>query len=173
MNPYEIQIDALNAEAMERAAARQNALAKPPKSLGVLEEISIRWAGITGGRIDGAKKRRVLIFASDNGVVAEGVASAPQSVTLAQTINFTRGLTGVAVLTVMSGGLAQSGGLMWLFLAALSLSAYNILQRRLARQYTAMQASTYSIFAGTLMLAVFSPGAFRELAAAPAAPFPN
>ena len=98
MNPYEIQIDALNAEAMERAAARQNALAKPPKSLGVLEEISIRWAGITGGRIDGAKKRRVLIFASDNGVVAEGVASAPQSVTLAQTINFTRGLTGVAVL---------------------------------------------------------------------------
>lgn len=79
-------------------------------------------------------------------------------------------LTGVAVLTVMSGGLAQSGGLMWLFLAALSLSAYNILQRRLARQYTAMQASTYSIFAGTLMLAVFSPGAFRELAAAPAAP---
>ena len=55
-------------------------------------------------------------------------------------------------------------------LAALSLSTYNILQRRLAREYTAMQASTYSIFAGTLMLAVFSPGAFRELAAAPAAP---
>ena len=79
-------------------------------------------------------------------------------------------LTGVAVLTVMSGGLTQSGGLMWLFLAALSLSTYNILQRRLAREYTAMQASTYSIFAGTLMLAAFSPGAFRELAAAPAAP---
>ena len=31
-----------------------------------------------------------------------------------------------------------------------------------------MQASTYSIFAGTLMLAIFSPAAFRELAAAPA-----
>ena len=36
--------------------------------------------------------------ASDNGIVAEGVASCPQSVTLSQTINFTRGLTGVAVL---------------------------------------------------------------------------
>ena len=35
---------------------------------------------------------------SDNGVVEEGVASAPQSVTYAQTINFTRGITGVAVL---------------------------------------------------------------------------
>lgn len=31
-----------------------------------------------------------------------------------------------------------------------------------------MQASTYSIFAGTLMLAIFSPSAFRELSAASA-----
>ena len=80
-------------------------------------------------------------------------------------------LTGVAVLTVMSGGLSQSGGLVWLFLAALSLSTYNILQRKLTKTYTAMQASTYSIFAGTLLLAVFSPAAFRELAAAPAAQY--
>lgn len=80
-------------------------------------------------------------------------------------------LIGIAVLTVMSGGLTQSGGLVWLFLAALSLSTYNILQRKLTKKYTAMQASTYSIFAGTLMLAFFSPTAFRELAAAPAAQY--
>ncbi len=80
-------------------------------------------------------------------------------------------LIGIAVLTVMSGGLSQSGGLVWLFLAALSLSTYNILQRKLTKKYTAMQASTYSIFAGTLMLAFFSPTAFRELAAAPAAQY--
>lgn len=77
-------------------------------------------------------------------------------------------LIGVAVLTVMSGGLTRSHGLLWLFLAALSLSTYNILQRKLTKKYTAMQASTYSIFAGTVMLAFFSPSAFRELAAAPA-----
>jgi nicotinate-nucleotide--dimethylbenzimidazole phosphoribosyltransferase len=35
---------------------------------------------------------------SDNGVVEEGVSSAPQFVTLAQTINFTRRLTGVGTL---------------------------------------------------------------------------
>ena len=75
---------------------------------------------------------------------------------------------GVVVLTVMSGGLSQSGGLMWLFLAALSLSTYNILQRKLTQKYSAMQASTYSIFFGTILLAIFSPAAFRELAAAPA-----
>lgn len=80
-------------------------------------------------------------------------------------------LIGIAVLTVMSGGLTHSGGLVWLFLAALSLSTYNILQRKLTKKYTAMQASTYSIFAGTLMLAFFSPTAFRELAAAPAAQY--
>ena len=35
-------------------------------------------------------------MSADNGVVEEGVASAPQSVTLSQTINFIRGLTGVS-----------------------------------------------------------------------------
>lgn len=77
-------------------------------------------------------------------------------------------LIGIVVLTVMSGGLTARHGLVWLFLAALSLSTYNILQRRLTQQYSAMQASTYSIFCGTLMLAVFAPSAFRQLAAAPA-----
>ena len=94
----DIHIPPLDAEAMRRARERQAALAKPPGSLGALEDISVRFAGITGRVQNDAKKRRILIFASDNGVVAEGVASAPQSVTLAQTINFTRGLTGVAVL---------------------------------------------------------------------------
>jgi len=37
-------------------------------------------------------------MASDNGVVEEGVASAPQAVTCTQTLNFTRGLTGVSAL---------------------------------------------------------------------------
>src|SRR5699024_7452476 len=98
MNPYDIQIPALNARAMAEAEARQAALAKPPKSLGVLEEISVRFAGMTGRVFKAATRRRILLFAADNGVVAEGVTSAPKSVTLAQTINFTRGLTGVAVL---------------------------------------------------------------------------
>lgn len=98
IQPYEIQIPPLDAEQMRLARQRQDQLAKPPRSLGVLEDISVRFAGITGRLQNDAKRRRILIFAADNGVVAEGVASAPQSVTLAQTINFTRGLTGVAVL---------------------------------------------------------------------------
>ena len=84
--------------AMEAARARQLSLAKPPRSLGRLEEISVQIAGITGRLYNRADRRRVLVFASDNGIVEEGVASAPQSVTLAQTINIARGLTGVGVL---------------------------------------------------------------------------
>lgn len=97
-NLCEIKIPPLDKDCMAQAEARQLSLAKPPHSLGVLEEISVRFAGMTGKLYNQAKHRRILIFAADNGVVAEGVASAPQSVTLAQTINFTRGLTGVAVL---------------------------------------------------------------------------
>ena len=88
-----------DAGAMAAARAQQDALAKPPHSLGKLEDLSVKLAGITGRIGAPLDQRRVLIFAADNGVAREGVSSCPQSVTLAQTINFTRGVTGAAVLT--------------------------------------------------------------------------
>ena len=91
-------IAAADEDAKAAALARQESLVKPPHSLGKLEDISVKLAGITGRLFNAVDRRRVLIFASDNGIAREGVASAPQSVTLRQTINFTRGLTGVAVL---------------------------------------------------------------------------
>ena len=87
-----------DAAAMEEARRRQAQLAKPPGSLGRLEEISIQLAGITGHVHNALNKKQLLVFAADNGVVAEGVSSAPQSVTKQQTINLMRGKTGAAVL---------------------------------------------------------------------------
>jgi len=87
-----------DASMIRQAEARQAALAKPPGSLGKLEAISVRMAGITGQLTGIPKKPAVIIMSADNGVVAEGVSSAPQSVTMAQTINFTRKLTGVGAL---------------------------------------------------------------------------
>lgn len=75
---------------------------------------------------------------------------------------------GVATLMLLPGGLSVNGGLVWMFLAALALSVYNLLQRKLTRRYSALQTSTYSIFFGTLLLAVFLPASVREAAAAPA-----
>lgn len=84
--------------AMDAARRRQAALAKPPGSLARLEELSIQLAGITGSVHNRIEAKHLLVFAGDNGVVAEGVASAPQSVTLQQTVNLTRARTGASVL---------------------------------------------------------------------------
>ena len=88
----------LDRGAMTAAEEYQARLAKPPGSLGWLEEISIQLAGITGRVHNALNKKQLLVFAADNGVVAEGVSSAPQSVTKQQTINLMRGKTGAAVL---------------------------------------------------------------------------
>lgn len=88
----------LDRSAMTAAEEYQARLAKPPGSLGRLEEISIQLAGITGRVHNTLNKKQLLVFAADNGVVAEGVSSAPQSVTKQQTINLMRGKTGAAVL---------------------------------------------------------------------------
>ena len=95
------EIRPVDRKAMQAAAQRQDSLAKPPGSLGGLENIAIRMAAVTGRVIpeEGAPgKGCVIVFCADNGVVDQGVASAPQSVTRAQTINFTRRLTGVGAL---------------------------------------------------------------------------
>lgn len=84
--------------AKQKAQARLDILAKPPGSLGGLEEIAVTLAGITGKTNNLLAKRRVIVLAADNGVVEEGVSSAPQSVTAAQTLNILEGVTGVAVL---------------------------------------------------------------------------
>ena len=78
---------------------------------------------------------------------------------------------GVAVLTLLDGAFSMNSGLLWLFLAALLLSVYNLLQRRLTKTYTALQTTTYSIFAGTLMLAIFLPDSVREVSGAPGIQF--
>ena len=88
----------LDRERMAEARKREESLAKPPGSLGRLEDLAVQLAGISGNLHNHADKSCIAIMCSDNGVVAEGVSSAPQFVTLAQTINFTRRLTGVGTL---------------------------------------------------------------------------
>ncbi len=92
------KIKAPDQAAMDAARAYQATLAKPPESLGRLEALSIQLAGITGKIHNWMERTHLLVFAADNGVVEEGVSSAPQSVTLQQTINLTRAKTGASTL---------------------------------------------------------------------------
>ncbi len=85
-------------EIMELAEKRLDMLAKPTGSLGRLEDIAIQIAGITGEMKNMIGKSVIAVFAADNGVVSEGISSAPQSVTYSQTINISKHLTGVGAL---------------------------------------------------------------------------
>ena len=98
LNAYLDSIQPLDEAAMAKARERQAQLAKPPGSLGRLEDLSVQLAGITGKVHNKIEKKHLLVFAADNGVVEEGVSSAPQSVTLMQTINLTRHKTGASTL---------------------------------------------------------------------------
>lgn len=104
-------VSPLDDAAMEKARERQAQLAKPPGSLGRLEDLSVQLAGITGRVHNKMEKTHLLVFAADNGVVAEGVSSAPQSVTLMQTVNLTRGKPAQAFLRNISA--AASPSAMW------------------------------------------------------------
>ncbi len=92
------RIEPLNGEAMDAARARQDTLTKPLRSLGVLEDISVRVAGITGDSMPELKQKVILTMASDHGIVAEGVSAYPQEVTLQMVHNFINDGAGINVL---------------------------------------------------------------------------
>jgi len=98
LKEYLAQIEPLDNKAMEKARARLDGLVKPPGSLGELESIAARFAGISRRMHYDTAKRCVIIMSSDNGVVEEGVSAAPGEVTYAQTMNFTKGITGINAL---------------------------------------------------------------------------
>ena len=91
-------IEDLNKKIMDEAIHYQLKLAKPPKSLGKLEDIAVKISGITSKLHNHLDHNSLLVFASDNGVYEEGVSTTPQSVTYAQSINLTLGKTGAATL---------------------------------------------------------------------------
>lgn len=75
--------------------------------------------------------------------------------------------SGVIVLTLMNHVFSLNHGLIWLFFAAIALSVYNLLQRKLTNSYSGLQVSAFSIFAGTILLSVFLPDSIREVQDAP------
>ena len=70
---------------------------------------------------------------------------------------------GVGVLTIMNGVFSINTGLIWLILASISLSIYNLLQRKLTRKYSAIQTSIFSIWFGTILLLIFLPNSITEI----------
>jgi nicotinate-nucleotide--dimethylbenzimidazole phosphoribosyltransferase len=82
-----------------RAAERQLELTKPPGSLGRLEEIANRCVAIRESFALTASRPRIVIFAADHGVCAEGVSPYPQEVTAQMVLNFLYGGAGINALS--------------------------------------------------------------------------
>jgi nicotinate-nucleotide--dimethylbenzimidazole phosphoribosyltransferase len=76
---------------IDSARQRQLELTKPPGSLGRLEEIANRCASIRESFQLTASHPRIVLFAADHGVCAEGVSAYPQEVTAQMVLNFLRG----------------------------------------------------------------------------------
>ena len=89
---------------IETASQRQMELTKSPGSLGRLEEIANRCAAIRETFALTASRPRIVLFAADHGVCAEGVSAYPQEVTAQMVSNFLRG--GAAI-----NALARAGGI--------------------------------------------------------------
>jgi len=92
------EIKPLDEKAMAAARARQDTLTKPLGSLGRLEELSIKLAGIRGEPIPKINHKVIVTMAADHGVVAEGVSAYPQAVTPQMVLNFLHGGAGINVL---------------------------------------------------------------------------
>ncbi|MFE1166015.1 nicotinate-nucleotide--dimethylbenzimidazole phosphoribosyltransferase [Nocardiopsis sp. NPDC058789] len=85
-------IGALNARAVEEARDRQDRMTKPQGSLGVLEDVSVRLAGLVGECPPPVPEpAAVAVFAGDHGVYAQGVTAWPQEVTAQMVRNFLDG----------------------------------------------------------------------------------
>ena len=78
-------------------------LTKPPGSLGRLETLAIRLAGIQQTLAPQTRPRRLVLFAADHGVVAEGVTAWPAAVTHQMVQNIAAGGAASSVLARSTG----------------------------------------------------------------------
>lgn len=92
-----------DAAAMAAAAEHQNRLTKPAGSLGRLEALAIRLAGLQRTPRPRLDRVCITVFAADHGVVADGVSAYPQVVTAEMLRNFAHGGAAIAVLARLHG----------------------------------------------------------------------
>ncbi|MCW7079411.1 MAG: nicotinate-nucleotide--dimethylbenzimidazole phosphoribosyltransferase [Canidatus Methanoxibalbensis ujae] len=93
-----MSVPRLDYDAMRKARARQDRLTKPQGSLGFLEDLSVKVAGIKADPRPRIEGKLILTFAADHGVAEEGVSAYPQEVTAQMVRNFLRGGAAISVL---------------------------------------------------------------------------
>ncbi|MFI6578036.1 nicotinate-nucleotide--dimethylbenzimidazole phosphoribosyltransferase [Nocardiopsis sp. NPDC050513] len=124
-------IGALNTRAVEEARDRQDRMTKPKGSLGVLEDVSVRLAGLAGVCPPPIPEPvAVAVFAGDHGVHAQGVTPWPQEVTAQMVHNF---LAGGAVVNAFAAQVGAEVTVVDVGVAGDLPRASGLLPRKVAR----------------------------------------
>ncbi|MBO0755611.1 MAG: nicotinate-nucleotide--dimethylbenzimidazole phosphoribosyltransferase [Bradyrhizobiaceae bacterium] len=98
-----LDLPAGDSAAVERVAAREAELTKPPRSLGRLEDLVAwlaRWQRRSPPRLD---RIDVLVFAGNHGVAARGVSAYPAEVTAQMVANFATSGAAINQLAQVAG----------------------------------------------------------------------
>src|SRR6516164_11674967 len=85
-------------ETRSRALELMNRKTKPPGSLGILEELAIRIAGLQRTVTPSLGRKRICVYAGSHGVCEENVSAYPSDVTRQMVLNFLSGGAAINVL---------------------------------------------------------------------------
>lgn len=97
------KIPPFDLSASNQAHGRQQVLTKPSGSLGLLEDLSVQLAGITGKERPRFPRKTVITMAADHGIVIEGVSAYPEEVTPQMVLNILQGGAAINVLARQAG----------------------------------------------------------------------
>ena len=83
---------------LQTAQAHLDSLTKPPRSLGLLEDLAKKYTAIRDTDHPAINKKAVIVFAADHGVTEEGISAYPAQVTPQMVQNFLNGGAAINVL---------------------------------------------------------------------------
>lgn len=96
-------IPAFDVSSSQQARSRQDSLTKPLGSMGLLEDLSVLLAGMTGKERPRFPRKAVITMAADHGIVTEGVSAYPAEVTPQMVLNILQGGAAINVLARQAG----------------------------------------------------------------------
>jgi len=103
--------ETLNQDALGAAKDRLLNQAKPPGSLGLMEDIAARLAAIKGTIDVKLTNKRIVTCAGDHGVTQEGISLFPAEVTPQMVLNFAGGGASVNVIGNHAGAIVKAADL--------------------------------------------------------------